>query len=399
LLGWLMLVSAGALFLFCVWLEISPTIVPRGHPSPLKGLFWVIGTLVALGGYCLTLARRLRTAPVVIPSSKESVLYLRAFDDERRPFAVGPRRKLERYTNQLDVRMPSPAFMPGGNPTIRLTLDDFLEEAINTQMGPFVALGNPADRLPPDGAVREYAPDAVWKHRFFDLAQSAKCIVTTLGESDNLQWELNHIKEQGMCQKVCMFTPPRSDFGDISETLSTESSRELASLWAASSNALRRAGYDCGPDCAGSGAAIAFDENGRSILLTTEASTPDEFIAPVADWFDSHTKTGKWVPGSCCSCHVTIYSAATASTPDGLCHSCQVQAKLKHMPPLHRAILRHPVIILIWAAISFVIAAPVSESLSLGAWSFIVLWAVVLMAPWGVDVALNRVRRAWKRRT
>src|SRR4029453_12559588 len=136
-------------FLFCVWLEISPTIVPRGHPSPLKGLFWVIGTLVALGGYCLTLARRLRTAPVVIPSSKESVLYLRAFDDERRPFAVGPRRKLERYTNQLDVRMPSPAFMPGGNPTIRLTLDDFLEEAINTRMGRFVALGNPADRLPP----------------------------------------------------------------------------------------------------------------------------------------------------------------------------------------------------------------------------------------------------------
>ena len=166
-----------------------------------------------------------------------------------------------------------------------------------------------------------------------------------------------------------MFTPPRSDFGDIGETLSIESDQELASLWAASSKALRRAGYDCGPDCPGSGAAIAFDENGRSILLTTEASTPDEFIAPVAVWFNSHTKTGKWVPGSCCSCHATIYSAATASTPDGLCHSCQVQAKLKHMPPLHRAILRHPVIILIWAAISFVIAAPVSESLSLGAWS------------------------------
>ena len=35
LLGWLMLVSAGALVLFCVWLEIFPTIVPRGQ-IPLK---------------------------------------------------------------------------------------------------------------------------------------------------------------------------------------------------------------------------------------------------------------------------------------------------------------------------------------------------------------------------
>jgi hypothetical protein len=36
-------------------------------------------------------------------------------------------------------------------------------------MGPF--------RLPPDGAVREYAPDAAWKQRFLDLSQSAKYVI------------------------------------------------------------------------------------------------------------------------------------------------------------------------------------------------------------------------------
>lgn len=393
LLGWLMLVSAGALILFFFLF-------------PQLELLWVIFLLVAVGKYCLRLARRLKTAPVVIPSSKESVLYLRAFDDELRPFAVGPRRILKRYTNQLDAHTPSESllalmwgFPHRGNPTITLSLDDFLKEAITARLGPFVALGNPTDRLPPDGAVREYAPDAVWKQRVFDLSLSAKCIVIALGESHNLQWELNQIRKQGMCQKLCMFTPPRRYFGDISERVSTESAAELASMWAASSKALRRAGYDCGPDCPGSGVAIAFDENAKSILLTTEASTPDDFIAPVADWFASHRKTGKCVPSACSSCHATIYSAATASTPGGLCYSCQVQAKLKLMPSLRQTILRHPVVICIWAAISFSIAAWMSESLSLGSWAFIVVWVVVGLAPWGTDVALNRVRRARKRRT
>jgi hypothetical protein len=404
-LGWLMRVSAGALFLCLVLFLVSflvsqmisqQTIFPHIRLGQLFKLFRVSllwgFLLLALGQYCLTLARRLKTAPVVIPSLKESVLYLRAFNDELRPFAVGPDSKLEQYTNQLGAHTLTK--------TIRLTLEDFLEEAITARMGPLVALGNPADRLPPDGAVREYAPDAEWKQRFLDLAQNAKCIVTALGESDNLQWELNQLKEQGMCQKACMFTPPRRDFRDISDVLSNESvSRaELASMWAASTNALRRAGYDCGPDCPGWGAAIAFDENGKSILLTTEASTPDDFIAPVADWFDSHTKTGKCVPSSCSSCHATIYCAATGSTPGGLCYPCQIQAKLNDMPLLRRAIKLHPHIIWIWAGVSgLLIALQVSLSLSLGL--FAVLCVVGWLAPLGADAGLNWLRRAWRRRT
>jgi hypothetical protein len=388
-------VSAGALFLFVlvafVWQMIAErTILPRGANGgqlfqSLKAAGCLGLLLFALGRYGLALARRLKTAPVVIPSSKESVLYLRAFDDELRAFAVGPRTKLKHYTNQLDAHMPSTFPLVSGDQMIGLTLEDFLKEVIKARMGPFVALGNPVDRLPPDGAVREYARDAEWKQRFLDFARSAKCIVTVLGESDNLQWELNQLKEQGMSKKVCIFTPPRTDFGD-NDTLSTESAwrAELKSMWAASSNTLRRAGYDPGRDCPGSGAAMAFDENAKSILLTTEANTPDEFIAPVADWFDSHTKTGKCVSSSCSSCHATIYSAATASTAGGLCYSCQLQAKL--MPPLRRAIKRYPDIIWIWAAISgLLVALPVSWLLSLDQWWFMVVWAVVWLAPFGAD--------------
>ena len=61
-----------------------------------------------------------------------------------------------------------------GDPTLRLTLEDYLQEAITAQLGPFVALGNPYDRLTPDGAMREYAPDDQWQTRFLELAQAPR---------------------------------------------------------------------------------------------------------------------------------------------------------------------------------------------------------------------------------
>jgi len=77
LLGRLILASAAGLFLFFVWQMIFPTIVPRGQAFRALGGLLV---LIASGQYCLTLARRIKAAPLVLPSSKESVLYLRAFD-------------------------------------------------------------------------------------------------------------------------------------------------------------------------------------------------------------------------------------------------------------------------------------------------------------------------------
>src|SRR6267142_2081495 len=52
--------------------------------------------------------------------------------------------------------------------------------------------------LPPDGAIREYAPDARWKERFAQLAADASCIVIAFGESQNLEWELAEIRQRGM---------------------------------------------------------------------------------------------------------------------------------------------------------------------------------------------------------
>src|SRR5207245_7754649 len=87
LLGRLTMASAAALSLFFVWQILFPTIVPRGQAFRA-----LLGTavLLPLGQYWLNLATRLETEPDVLPTSTDSVLYLRAFDDAQPPFAVGP---------------------------------------------------------------------------------------------------------------------------------------------------------------------------------------------------------------------------------------------------------------------------------------------------------------------
>ena len=199
--GWSSNAVAVGLIIFMIWQLISPEIVPRKDSWRL-----VMGVLMALGAgeYWLGLARRIQTAPTVLPRTANSVLYLRAFGDEQRPFVSGPASILRKYTDQFITKMV--ILKHRSDPTVPLTLDDFLGEAISDRIGPFVALGNPVDTLPPDGAIREYAPDAMWKERFTQLASDASCIVIAIGESQNLEWELDQIRQGGMSRKLCLFT-------------------------------------------------------------------------------------------------------------------------------------------------------------------------------------------------
>lgn len=395
LLGWSSVVVGGTISLFFTWQLFVPTIVPRDEG--ITAFLTTVSVSIALAGYFFSIDRRIKTAPAVLPDTADSVLYLRAFDAEQQPFVSGDRSILGRYTNQLKAHVP----LARGkrNTTVQLTLEDYLEEAITSKVGPFVGLGNPGDSLPPDGATREYAPDATWKERFLALAQKAKCIVIALGDSDNLQWELRQIRENGLSQKLCLFTSPRPvnrDLGWLSRALRSETTRRnaLASSWATSCETMRRAGYDCDPVCPGPGAAIAFDQNGKSFLLTTEANSPDDFINPVADWFNTGTKSGRWIPVSCKSCQATIYQGTGAdASGTGLCFSCQGKTEIEQMSGLGRVAERHPVWVSIWGFLGLVIAALLAYFLSLDSkWWILALWPFVVALPWVVMAGFRRLR-------
>ena len=399
-LGRLTVATGIAIFLFCVWQIFFETRVQ------FVAGFLPISILFRLGAYWLGIGLRLRAAPTTLARSESSVLNLRAFNDEGGPFVIGTKFFLKQYTNQLI--MPDRV---SRHQILRLTLEEFLKQAITAQIGPFVGLGNPADRLPPDGATREYAPDAIWKQRFAEYAQNAKCIVVALGESGNLQWELGQIRQYGMSQKLCLFTPPRvlggQHFGAQGKAVCSWVSRQndllaLASTWASLTVVLRRVGYECDPECPGPGAALAFDENGKSVLLTTEASSPSEFVTPVADWFKSGTKTGRWVPGSCSSCQARIYQTTSAtSTGISLCYSCQGERMLALMPPLMRAVQRHYIFFTIWFILSFLV--PILPVIIFfphnSEWLITILdvlvGVLVFATPFGVIAGFQWARRAW----
>ena len=316
-----------ALCAFFIWQFFERDQVSRNEAW--QALFGT-GFFFTLGLFWLRLARRVKTAPTVLPKLDVSVLYLRAFSDDKRPFAVGTASKLGGYTGKFKAKAAHSYNI------LQLTLEEFLDQEFSAQIGPLVGLGNPFDRLPPEGAIREYAPDPAWQDRLVELARMAACIVIDPGQSDNLQWELTHIRAEGMSRKLCLFTPPRiahgTDFFASWKDRWSEPRRRdaLASSWAACTEGLRRAGYECDLPCPGPGAAVSFDETGKSVLLTTEARTPAEYVTPVADWIRKGTKTGRCIPGACASCSSAIYVSHENSKDGGpaFCFTCDTKAQL-----------------------------------------------------------------------
>ena len=64
------------------------------------------------------------------------------------------------------------------------------------EVGPFVAIGNPGDRLPPLGASRFYVPGSDWQEFVAGLVRNARFVLMLAGATRGLAWELQ------LCQHV-----------------------------------------------------------------------------------------------------------------------------------------------------------------------------------------------------
>jgi len=58
------------------------------------------------------------------------------------------------------------------------------------QLGPMVAVGRPDERLPAGVIARAYADEGQWQERVMDLIGRARLVVTQIGTSEGLMWEL-----------------------------------------------------------------------------------------------------------------------------------------------------------------------------------------------------------------
>jgi hypothetical protein len=219
------------------------------------------------------------------------VLYLRPFNEEHRLFAASK------------------------------TFETYLGEEIGRQIAPLVALGNPTDRIVPEGAERIYCDDENWQATVETLAGQAPCIIGVTSASPNTAWELKRVRELELEQRLYLLSPPadttarapepagadrvgpvrkvlglagRSTVSWLSrdwDTLSRDVS--LGSLPSALSPAgvttwnefvqtLEACGYTVDMPDPGPGAVLGFASGGRTLLLAQSAVAAVDYVRPIA---------------------------------------------------------------------------------------------------------------------
>lgn len=250
--------------------------------ASLKFLVWMA---LPGGAGALYIGQRVHApsaAKLLDDDSRPPVLYLRAFTLEDRDFVALSAGQAARYTSNFGPRLGIVA-------RTGATFEQFFGASIAHLIGPFVALGNPLDYAPPEGAARTYERDENWKDRFQDLARRAACIIIQVGESRNLAWELETLRLQGLQEKMFVFTSPslRPGRGNrlgqriIAWTLRLKGARPAT--WSDFVDGLLLAGYQVDQVEPPPGSIVTFNRDGSLLLLAAGAREPGDFLAPVLE--------------------------------------------------------------------------------------------------------------------
>jgi hypothetical protein len=256
------------------------------------GLWWfsnagVAGKMINLGVSLLaipalfTYYRKRAAAPTLeaalAADPRPPVLYLRAFFQESDAFTWGPKEEMARYTA---APITAQTWY-----TISVTFEQYLGSAISNEIGPLVALGNPEDVLPPEGAAREYAEDRDWQQEFLKLAETATAIVMEVSRSDNLRWEVAALRSHGWQRKLFVITPPvpkstRAAYRWLYAVLRAAKGVS-APRWSEFAPELTNAGFQIDTIDPGPGAVVTFDLAGRAEVVARAAADPEDFAGAI----------------------------------------------------------------------------------------------------------------------
>jgi len=96
------------------------------------------------------------------------------------------------------------------------------------EIGPFVAIGNPTERLPQLGAIRIYVgQEGDWQQVVSTLASKAGYVLLQIGHSDGLMWEVHYIANQVRPEQLILSLPnPRIRVGRLSGPKKRERNRQ-----------------------------------------------------------------------------------------------------------------------------------------------------------------------------
>ncbi len=127
---------------------------------------------------------------ILADETRPPVLFLRSFLDDGKTEAVsGFEQAILAFSA---VRRPS--------------YEQHLARVVES-VGPLVAIGRPDEPLPELGAARLYVSDAHWRDVVTDLLGRAGLVLFQVGETPNLRWELDQVKQRVRPERALIFLP------------------------------------------------------------------------------------------------------------------------------------------------------------------------------------------------
>jgi hypothetical protein len=184
----LALISSGVVIFTGVFLALWLAGVTRGN---WPGLVMQVVFVVAFG--LVTFGRRIRAGGaerVLAKDARAPIVYLR-------PFRADGAQIARRMWSRARI---SP----------RETLFDTYEERLARtlrKIGPFVAVGDPTERLPLLGAARMYAADEDWQATVGELMSHAAVVLLHAGEGTGFGWEVRRVIERGAPERTILSLP------------------------------------------------------------------------------------------------------------------------------------------------------------------------------------------------
>jgi hypothetical protein len=211
----------------------------------------------------------------------QSVLFLRAFSDDRAPFSQSDarhdRRPVER---QL-------AFLWSDPDEEFLSFERYLGPELSRRVGPMIGLGSPDDRLPPEGPVtRHYAADENWIVKVGLLVRAVRCIVMLPQITASLNDELGIIHNSHMADKLFVITSPYTAAGEgqtgmlapLRLRLGRAAVRARTTPWLDLVAAFNMHELILPRSHPGPGCVIGFDVDGRAMVLTSGATRARDYV-------------------------------------------------------------------------------------------------------------------------
>lgn len=253
--------------------------------AALKALA-AFGTLTAYLRYRQARARPMDADEELKQDPRLLVLYLRPFEEDVELFAVRAmtwRQAFSAYLNLSSSELSSRYFQ---------TVEEFFADAVRAQLGPFVALGNPSDRLAPQGASRIYLTDASWQDTFVALLAETRCALATCRLTPSTAWEIATLRRLGLLDRLFLVTPPplsesrhRRVRGAMQRALLAGTIEKIVNVrrqpWPTIVADYAELGLVLPAEDPGPGAVLGFTAAGRATILSADAQVPEQYVEAI----------------------------------------------------------------------------------------------------------------------